>query len=136
MNGPENSIDFCHGYTYSGHPLAMAAGMATLDVYKEEGIFEHAKEMSKYFEEAIHSLKGLPYVVDIRNIGLMGGIELTPIPGDPTKRAYDVFMQTYENNVMVRVAGDGIVLSPPLIIEREHIDRIIDTLRKVIRNLT
>jgi len=135
MSGSENSIEFCHGYTYSGHPLAMAAGMATLDVYQEEGIFEHSREISKYFEDALHSLRGLPFVTDIRNLGLMAAIELEPIKGEPSKRSFNALTDSFQRGLMIRISGDAIVLSPPLIINKQQINRIIDTLTAVFKNL-
>jgi len=133
MTGPENMIEFFHGYTYSGHPLAAAAGLATLDVYKKEGLFERALEMEQRWGDAIHSLKGLPNVIDLRNLGLIGAIELQPIAGQPTKRAMDVFARCYDDGLLVRTTGDTIALSPPLIIEDQHIERIVDTLGKALK---
>ena len=133
MTGPEHLIEFFHGYTYSAHPLACAAGLATLETYADEGLLTRAGEMAGYFAEALHSLKSLPGVIDVRNIGLIGGIELTPVPGQPTKRAFDVFLDCYDKGALVRTTGDIIALSPPLIIERSHIDQLIDTLSGAIR---
>jgi beta-alanine--pyruvate transaminase len=133
MTGPEHLIEFFHGYTYSAHPLACAAGLATLDTYAEEGLLTRAKDMEPYFAQAVHSLKGEPNVVDIRNIGLVGGVELAPLPGQPTKRAFDIFLDLYEQGLLVRTTGDIIALSPPLIIERAQIDRIVEMLRTAIR---
>lgn len=133
MAGPEHLIEFFHGYTYSAHPLACAAGIATLDTYAEEGLLTRAAELQGYFAEAVHSLKGEPNVIDVRNFGLVGGIELAPLPGEPTKRAFGVFLDCYDKGLMVRSTGDIVALSPPLIIEREHIDQIVDTLRGAIR---
>ena len=133
MNGPEHLIEFFHGYTYSAHPLACAAGLATLDTYADEGLLTRAGELQGYFAEAVHSLKGEPNVIDIRNIGLVGGIELAPLPGEPTKRAFNVFLDLYEKGLMVRTTGDTVALSPPLIIERGQIDQIVDMLRAALR---
>ncbi|MBP6899477.1 MAG: aspartate aminotransferase family protein [Burkholderiaceae bacterium] len=133
MNGPEHLIEFMHGYTYSAHPLACAAALATLDVYEEEGLLTRAQQIGGYFAEAVHSLKGEPNVIDIRNIGLVGGIELTPIPGSPAKRAFDIFLDCYDKGVLIRTTGDTIAFSPPLIIERQHIDQMVDTVRDAIR---
>jgi len=133
MTGPEHLVEFMHGYTYSGHPLACAAGLATLDTYAEEGLLTRAAEMQGYFAEGLHSLKGEPNVVDIRNVGLVGGVELAPLPGEPAKRAFGVFLDCYERGVMLRTTGDTVALSPPLIIERGHIDQIIDTVRGALR---
>jgi beta-alanine--pyruvate transaminase len=135
MNAPENTIELFHGYTYSAHPVACAAALATLDVYEEEGLLTRVAEISAYWEDALHSLKGLPHVIDIRNIGLIGAIELEPIAGSPTKRAFQAFLKAYENNLMVRTTGDIIALSPPLIIEKSHIDQIVDTLSNVLKQI-
>lgn len=134
LNGPEEQIEFFHGYTYSGHPLASAAAVATLDIYKEEDLFERSKELAPYFEEALHSLKGLPNVIDIRNLGLMGGIELYPIPGSPGKRGNDTFVTCYQNGVLVRAAGDTIALTPSFIASKHHIDKIIETIKSAIKS--
>jgi beta-alanine--pyruvate transaminase len=133
QQGPEEQIEFFHGYTYSGHPLASAAAIATLDVYKEEDLFERAKDLAPYFEEAIHSLKGLPHVIDIRNMGLMGGVELKPIAGSPGKRAHSVFTKCYENGVLVRAAGDTIALTPSFIASKSHIDQIVGTIKSALK---
>ncbi|MDG1162465.1 MAG: aspartate aminotransferase family protein [Burkholderiales bacterium] len=133
QQGPEEQIEFFHGYTYSGHPLASAAAIATLDVYKEEDLFERTKDLAPYFEEAIHSLKGLPHVIDIRNMGLMGGVELKPIAGSPGKRAHSVFMNCYENGVLVRAAGDTIALTPSFIASKSHIDQIVETIKSALK---
>ncbi|MDP1648471.1 MAG: aspartate aminotransferase family protein [Rubrivivax sp.] len=133
MTGPEHLIEFYHGYTYSAHPLACAAGLGTLDTYAEEGLLTRAGEMEGYFAEAVHSLKGEPNVIDIRNIGLVGGIELAPLPGEPTKRAFDIFLDLYEKGLLVRTTGDTVALSPPLIIERGQVDQMVDMLRGAIR---
>lgn len=135
MTGPEHLIEFCHGYTYSGHPLACAAALGTLDTYAEEGLLTRGSQLAPTFEAAVHSLAGLPHVVDIRNIGLVGGIELTPVPGAPGKRAYEVFLDCWEHGVLVRTTGDTIALSPPLIIEPQHIEQIIETLGQAIRRV-
>jgi beta-alanine--pyruvate transaminase len=134
MQGPENVIDLFHGYTYSGHPLACAAAIATLDTYAEEGLFEKAIELERYWEDAIHSVRELPNVVDIRNCGLIGAIELAPRSGAPGARAYEVFTRCFhQENLLIRVTGDVIALSPPLILDSSHIDRIFQTLAHVIR---
>jgi beta-alanine--pyruvate transaminase len=133
MTGPEHLIEFFHGYTYSAHPLACAAGLATLETYADEGLLTRARELEGYFAEALHSLKGLPNVIDVRNTGLVGGVELEPIAGSPTKRAFDVFLDCYEHGALVRTTGDIVALSPPLIIERSQIDQIIEILGQAIR---
>jgi beta-alanine--pyruvate transaminase len=133
MNGPEHLIEFFHGYTYSAHPLACAAALGTLDTYAEEGLLTRGATIGPAFENALHGLKGLPGVIDIRNIGLVGGIELDPIPGNPGKRAFDVFLECWERGVLIRTTGDTIALSPPLIIEQSHIDRIVGTIADVLK---
>ncbi len=133
MTGPEHLIEFPHGYTYSAHPLACAAALGTLDTYAEDGLLTRAATMAPVFENALHSLKGLPHVVDIRNIGLVGGIELEPIPGLPGKRAFDAFLACWERGVLVRTTGDTIALSPPLIVESSHIDQIVSTIADVLK---
>ena len=133
MTGPEHLIEFFHGYTYSAHPLACAAGLATLETYADEGLLTRAAELAGYFADALHSLKGLPNVIDVRNTGLIGGVELTPIAGSPTKRAFDIFLDCYERGALVRTTGDIVALSPPLIIERSQIDQLIDILGGAIR---
>jgi beta-alanine--pyruvate transaminase len=135
MDAPENTIELFHGYTYSGHPVACAAGVASLDLYKEEGLFERARSLSGYWEDAVHSLKGLPNVIDIRNLGLLCGIELEPRPGKPTARAFEAFLTCYEKGVLIRTTGDIIALSPPLIVEKSHIDEIFGTIGEVLRKL-
>lgn len=134
MNGPEHMIEFMHGYTYSGNPIASAAALATLDTYEEEGLLTRAGELAPYFEEQLHSLKDCPHVIDIRNMGLVGAIELEPIAGEPTKRAFNAFLKAYEDGLLIRTTGDIIALSPPLIISREEIDILFDKLRKVLMN--
>ncbi len=135
MHGAENAIELFHGYTYSGHPLACAAAQATLDIYEEEGLFDHANHLSGYWEEAVHSLKGLPHVIDIRNLGLVAGIELESIPGKVGSRAYDCLVRCFENGLLIRTTGDIIALSPPLIIQKQHIDHMIEMLGTVLKNL-
>ncbi|WP_025029619.1 aspartate aminotransferase family protein [Nitratireductor aquibiodomus] len=133
MNGPEHLIEFFHGYTYSGNPIACAAGLATLDTYQEEGLLTRASELADHWADALHSLKGEPHVIDIRNIGLVGAVELEGIPGEPTKRAFSAFLKAYERGFLIRTTGDIIALSPPLIISRGQIDELIDNLRDVLR---
>lgn len=135
MQGPEHVIEFFHGYTYSGNPVASAAGLATLETYKQEDLLTRGADMAPYFEEALHSLRGLPHVIDIRNIGLVGAIELEPIAGQPTKRAFSAFLKAFEAGVLVRTTGDIIALSPPLIIEKGHIDHIVGTLADILKTL-
>jgi len=133
MNGPEHLIEFFHGYTYSAHPLACAAALGTLDTYAEEGLLTRATQMQSLFAEALHSLKGEPNVIDVRNIGLVGGIELASLPGEPAKRAFNIFLDCWDKGVLIRTTGDTIAMSPPLIIEPQHIAHIIDTVRAALR---
>jgi beta-alanine--pyruvate transaminase len=133
MHGPEGAIELFHGYTYSGHPLAAAAGLATLDTYAEEGLFGRALELGQAWEDALHGLRGLPNVIDIRNFGLIGGIELAPRPGAPGARAFEVFTRCFhDHDLLVRVTGDIIALSPPLILGRDHMDAIVGRLAEAI----
>ena len=135
MEGPEAMIELFHGYTYSGHPVACAAGIATLDVYEEEGLFDNAKAMEPHFEEAIHSLKGLNQVIDIRNIGLMGAIHFGSNGLPATEFAAKVFQHCYDNNVLVRYSGEFLVPSPSLIVEQTHIEKIIEALKTAIQSV-
>lgn len=135
MTGPENMIELFHGYTYSAHPVACAAALATLDTYEEEGLLTRASEIGQYWEDAVHSLKGLPHVIDLRNLGLIGAIELEPIAGEPTKRAFSAFLQAFDKGLMIRTTGDIIALSPPLIIEKSHIDQLFGTLADILKKL-
>jgi beta-alanine--pyruvate transaminase len=132
MSQPEASIELFHGYTYSGHPLACAAGLATLDIYRDEDLFQRARDLEAVWEDAVHSLADARHVIDIRNLGLVAGIELDPRPGQPGERAQEVFTACFERGLLVRVTGDIIALSPPLIIERGHVDEIVQTLRDVL----
>ena len=132
MKGPDG-IELFHGYTYSGHPLACAAGNAALDIYREEGLFTRGAELARYWEDALHQLRGLPHVIDIRNLGLVGAIELEPIAGSPTKRAAQAFSAAFDKGVLIRTTGDTIALSPPLIVEKGQIDQIGETLREVLK---
>ena len=133
MTGPEHLIEFFHGYTYSAHPLACAAGIATLDTYADDELLTRAARMEAEFASALHSLREEPNVIDVRNIGLVGGIELKPLDGQPAKRAFNVFLDCWDKGLLIRTTGDTIALSPPLIIESQHIERIIDTLRGALR---
>lgn len=135
MQGPEHMIELFHGYTYSGNPIASAAGIATLDTYREEGLFERAAELAPYWEEALHSLRGTRHVIDIRNMGLIGAVELEPIAGEPTKRAFSAFLKAFEKGILIRTTGDIIAMSPPLIISKAEIDQLIGTLREVLEGL-
>ncbi len=133
MNGPEWMIDFFHGYTYSGHPMACAASIGTLDTFADEGLLTRAAELAPYWEERMHALKGLPRVIDIRNIGLIGAVEFEPDPAQPGKRAFDRFVQAFEQGLLVRQTGDIIALSPPLIITKDEIDQLFDIFAKVLK---
>jgi beta-alanine--pyruvate transaminase len=135
MDAPENTIELFHGYTYSGSPIAAAAGLATLETYKQDGLFERAAAIAPYWEEALHSLKGKRHVIDVRNLGLIGGIELESIPGKPTKRAFSAFLKAYEKGVLIRTTGDIIALSPPLIIEKDQIDHLVETIGDILETL-
>ncbi len=135
MNGPEGMIEMFHGYTYSAHPVACAAALATIDLYREEGLFERAAELSPYWEEAVHSMKDLPNVIDIRNLGLTCGLELAPRKDAPTARGMETHLKCFEKGVMVRFAGETICMSPPLIIQKSQIDQIVDTVSSVVKTL-
>jgi beta-alanine--pyruvate transaminase len=132
---PPGTIELFHGYTYSGHPLATAAAEAALDVYEEEQLFDKAQALAPYFQEAVHSLREMPHVIDIRNMGMVAGIELEPAPGKPAERALKTFLKCYEKGVLVRTTGDIIALSPPLIISKAQIDELVGTLGSALREL-
>jgi beta-alanine--pyruvate transaminase len=133
MQGPENAIELFHGYTYSAHPVACAAALATLEVYTKEGLLTRAASLASEWENAVHSLRGLPHVVDVRNYGLIGAVELEPRAVKPGARGFEVFLKCFERGVMVRQTGDTIAMSPPLIIESKQIARIVETLGAAIR---
>ncbi len=133
MQGPENAVELFHGYTYSAHPVACAAALATLDIYAKENLLTRASTLAPQWENAMHSLKGLPHIIDIRNFGLMGAVDLEPRAGKPGARAFDVFVKCFERGVMVRQTADTIALSPPLIVEPAQIDRIVEILAEVVR---
>ncbi len=133
MQGPENAIELFHGYTYSAHPVACAAALATLDIYTREELLTRAATLGSPWEDAVHSLRGAPHVIDVRNYGLIGAVELEPRAGKPGARAFDVFLKCFERGVMVRQTGDVIALSPPLIVEPKQIAQIVETLGAVIR---
>ncbi len=128
-------IEFFHGYTYSAHPLAAAAILATLDIYRREGLFERARKMAPEFEQAAHGLKGEPHVIDVRNLGLVAGIELKPRDGAPGARAAEVFQKCFDRGLMVRYTGDILAVSPPLIIEKEQIATLFGTLAEVLKEV-
>jgi beta-alanine--pyruvate transaminase len=133
MQGPVEQIELFHGYTYSGHPAACAAGLATLDIYETEGLLTRGAGLAAAWREAMHGLKGLPHVVDIRTIGLIAGIEMASRPGAPGSRAYDVFVKCFGDGLLIRVTGDIIALSPPLILDQSHIETIAAKLSDAIR---
>jgi beta-alanine--pyruvate transaminase len=136
VNATEKGIELFHGYTYSGHPLACAAGLATLGVYRDEGLFERAASLAPYFEEAVHSLRGAPNVVDVRNLGIVAGIELASRPGKVGSRAFEVFTKCFnDENVLIRTTGDIIALSPPLIVEKDQIDEIVGAVAKLLKTV-
>ncbi len=133
MTGPEHLIEFAHGYTYSAHPLACAAALGTLDTYAEEDLLTRGAQMEAYFADALHALKGARHVIDVRNIGLVGGVELEPMTGQPGKRAFDIFLECWQRGVLIRTTGDTIAFSPPLIVEKQHVDQLIGTLADVLK---
>jgi beta-alanine--pyruvate transaminase len=135
MLGPEEQIELFHGYTYSGHPVACAAGLATLEIYEDEGLLTRANELSDQWQSAIHGLKGLPNVVDIRALGLLAGIELESRDGAAGARGYDVFVDCFERGLLIRVTGDIIALSPPLIVSSSEIGKIVDILGSALRKI-
>ena len=135
MHGPEHLIEFFHGYTYSGNPVAAAAGLGTLETYAEEGLLTRAASLADYWQKKLHSLADHPYVIDIRNIGLIGAIELKSIDGSPTQRAFNAFLKAFEKGYLIRTTGDIIALSPPLIITTEQIDELIECLSEVLREI-
>jgi beta-alanine--pyruvate transaminase len=133
MSKPGGAIELFHGYTYSAHPLAVAACNATQQVYAEEGLFQRAAEMAPILEDALHAFKGEPTVIDVRNFGLMGAVELEAIDGQPGARAMALLQKAFDSGLMIRVTGDTIAFSPPLIIEESHIQQTVDTLKTLLR---
>ncbi|WP_020651511.1 aspartate aminotransferase family protein [Massilia niastensis] len=134
MDAPAG-IELFHGYTYSGHPVACAAALATLEVFREQRILENAKNMQSYFEDALHSLRGLPHVIDLRSIGIVAGIELESIPGKPGARAYGALKKAFADGILIRTTGDIIALSPPLILQRQHVDELFGKLATLLKKL-
>lgn len=132
-SAPENAIELFHGYTYSAHPLAVASALAVQKLYKDEDLFKRAADLAPYWEDAVHSLKDARHVIDVRNTGLVAGIELEGRPGTPGQRAFDVFTKTFETGALIRTTGDIIALSPPLIISKAQIDELIGTLTDVLK---
>ena len=132
---PPGSIELFHGYTYSGHPLATAAAEASLALFEEERLFERAQRLAPYFENAVHSLREMPHVIDIRNMGMVAGIELETKPGKPAERAFRTFLRCYEKGVLIRTTGDTIALSPPLIIDEKQIDELVGVIGDCLREI-
>jgi len=135
MQGPPEAIEFFHGYTYSGHPVACAAALAALGIYRREGLFTRALDLEPLWASAIHALRDAPHVADIRNIGLMGAVELTPRPGEPGARGYATLVECLGLGLLIRASGDTIALSPPLIVSEAQIGEIFTTLRDVLTTL-
>jgi len=134
MTGPDHAIEFAHGYTYSGHPAACAAALATLQIFREENLFARAGEMGPVLGDAMHSaMRGLPNVIGVRSLGLAAAVELSGLPGQPGKRAYNIFLDCYHAGVMVRAAGENLVFAPPYIVESAHIDAMVSTLAAAIK---
>jgi beta-alanine--pyruvate transaminase len=133
MQGPPGAIELFHGYTYSAHPTACAAGLATLSIYQDEKLLTRARETSVIFEAALHALRELPHVIDIRNYGLVAGIELDPIPGSPGARAFGIYLKCFERGLLIRTTGDTIALSPALIIEPAQIEELFGILSQALR---
>jgi beta-alanine--pyruvate transaminase len=135
VNASESGIEFFHGYTYSGHPLAASAGIATLDLYKAEGLFERAASLAPLWEQAVHSLRDVPHVIDVRNLGMVAGVELEPRPGKAGARGYEALVEAFRSGLLIRVTGDIIALSPSLIIQESEIHQLIELLAGVIRRV-
>ncbi len=132
MSGPEGAIELFHGYTYSGHPVACAAGLATLDIYEKHGLLTRGADMAGHWESTMHALKDARHVKDVRNLGIIAGIELESRDGAVGQRAYEVFVKCFEAGLLIRVTGDIIALSPPLIVEEAQVSEMVDTLRNVL----
>ncbi|MBV9550762.1 MAG: aspartate aminotransferase family protein [Alphaproteobacteria bacterium] len=135
MQGPQNAIELFHGYTYSGNPVACAAALGTLDTYEEEGLLTRGASLVEYWADAVHGLRDIPIVTDIRTLGLIAGIELQPIEGKPSARAFDAYLKCFAAGLLIRTTGDIIALSPPLIIEKGEIDMLFETLRRVLKQV-
>ncbi|KOR09140.1 omega amino acid--pyruvate aminotransferase [Stutzerimonas stutzeri] len=133
MQGPESVIEFFHGYTYSGHPVACAAALATQQIYQQENLFQKAIDLEPYWQEALFSLRDLPNVIDIRTVGLVAGVQFAAHADGVSKRGYEVFRECFENGLLVRASGDTIALSPALIVEKAEIDRMMELLADGIR---
>jgi beta-alanine--pyruvate transaminase len=132
---PEAAVEFLHGYTYSGHPLACAAVVATQKLYAEEKLFDRARELAPFWEQAMHSLKGARHVIDVRNLGLVGGIELEPRPGAAGRRAMEAHIKCFEAGALVRFTGDILALSPPLIIDKPQVEQLVQTIRDALQSI-
>jgi beta-alanine--pyruvate transaminase len=135
LQGPPNTIDFFHGYTYSGNPMACAAALGTLDTYDEDGLLTRAAALAPYWEQALHALRGERNVIDIRNLGFMGAVELAPGAAGPGARGFAALLRLYEAGLLCRTTGDTIAFAPPLIAEHKHIDVLVETLGKVLKSI-
>jgi beta-alanine--pyruvate transaminase len=135
MGGPATAIEFAHGYTYSAHALACAAGIATLQLYKDEDLFARAAKIAKVLDDGVHSLKGSPHVIDIRCHGLVAGVELATRGTTVGARGFDTFLRCYQKGILIRQTGDIMAIAPPLIIDEKQIAQIVDTLREVLRTI-
>jgi beta-alanine--pyruvate transaminase len=135
VNGAPAGVEFFHGYTYSGHPIAVAAACATIDLYEREQLFARAAKMAPVFEAAIHTLRGERHVIDVRNLGLVGGVELAPREGAPGARGYETFVRCYQKGLLVRYVGDILAFSPPLIIDGAQIDEVFRTVSEVLKEV-
>jgi beta-alanine--pyruvate transaminase len=135
MTGPENAIEMPHGYTYSSHPVACAAGLGTMEVYEEEGLLTRVGELAKYWEDAAHAMRDCPHVVDIRNIGLIAAIELAPRAGAPGARGLETHIKAFEKGAYIRSTGDVLAFAPPLIIQKAEIDQLFGTAREILRTI-
>jgi beta-alanine--pyruvate transaminase len=133
MTGPENAIEFFHGYTYSGHPMAAAVGNTVLQLMQDEGLTARARELEPILEDAIHSLKGEPGITDIRNIGLAAAIDLEPAPGSPGLRGLRIFEAALDQGQFLRVSGDTIAVAPPFVAEPREIARVVEVLQRLVR---
>src|ERR1700735_4176039 len=134
MHGPEHVIELFHGYTYSAHPLACAAGLAGVDLYREEGLFDRAKRLEPLYADAAMSLKGLPGVLDVRAIGIAAGVDLAPRPGAPGERGYEAMERAFQDeDLVIRIAGDTLAIAPPLIVSEPEIGEIFEKVARIIR---
>ena len=134
MHGPEHVIELFHGYTYSAHPLACAAGLAALDLYRDEGLFERAKRLEPLYADAAMTLKGLPGVLDVRAIGIAAGVDLAPRPGAPGERGYEAMERAFhDEDLVIRITGDTLAIAPPLIVSEAEIGEIFEKVGRVIR---